>query len=439
MRTLCLAAVAAACATSVSAADITRSSPGFTYFNRPGADFTVHDADVAACRKVAGRLHQPQTQTTVVAAGGIYGAIGVAIGMAIAQAITDARAHPTNVENCMVVRGWRVVSVDKAEGEALTALDKQARLAKIGGWIGADAPHGEVVRTFANELASDPPGAVFVPSANFGSTALSADLSAKPHEDAKPSPAAPAPYITRSARAPKPLKAQDLGGVPAGDGLVVVSVVGSGEVALGFERIGPDADTPAWIDGHPGTFEVKQTTGAFASANGGQGLMLAFAVPPGRWRLAYEKNGQMAVSFCLGSPAFDVQAGDVVYAGSFDPTGLGHPDMTLEPAKAIFPALGGLADKLRAASYVNGTQGVCQGAYAYALEIAGQSFVDGYSWGSRGLAAALSQPAPAAPPSATAAAAPTAGAPVAPAPASQPAPAAGVAQPAAPPPATASQ
>ena len=429
MRTLWLAALAAACATSAGAADITRSSPGYTYFNRPGADFAAHDADVAACRKVAERLHQPQAQTTVVAAGGIYGAIGVAIGMAIAQAISDARAHPTNVENCMVVRGWRVVSVDKDEGAALAALDKQARLDKINAWIGAAAPHGEIVRAFANELASDPPSAVFAPSVNFGSTALSADLSVKPHEATKLAPTAPTPYMAKSARPPKPLKAQDLGGVPAGDALIVVSIAGSGQVGLGFERIGPDADAPAWVDGHPGSFEVKQATGAFASANGGQGLMLAFAVPPGRWRLAYEANGQMSVSFCLGSPAFDVAAGDVIYTGAFDPGALGHPDMTLEPAKAIFPAISGLADKVRPANYLNGTQGVCQGAYAYALEIAGQSFVDGYAGGSRGLAAAPAQTAVAAPAAADQPAGAVAPAPSEPA-AAAPAPAAAAVAPA---------
>ncbi|HEY1752356.1 MAG TPA: hypothetical protein VGG29_13935 [Caulobacteraceae bacterium] len=402
MRTLWLAAMAAACAVSAQAADITRTSSGYTYFNKPGADFAAHDADIADCRKVAGRLHQPMTQTTVVAGGGAAGAIGVAIGMAIAQAINDARAHPTNVENCMVVRGWRVVEVDKTEGTALAALDKKARLAEMTPWIGADQPHGQIVRTFGNEIASEPPEAVFVPSSNFGNTALSADLAVKPREAGRSTPAsASTPYMARSARPPKPLKAQDLGGVPAGDALIVVDILGSGQMSLAFERLGPDLDTPAWVDGHPGTFEVRQAAGSFAAANGAQGQMLAFAVPPGRWRIASVGNGQMAISFCLGSPAFDVAAGDVVVAGSFDPDGLGHPDLTLDAAKAIFPALSGLGDKVRAASYVNGTQGVCDGSYAYAMEIAGRPFADGYAWGARAL--------PAAPPAqaATTAAAPS--------------------------------
>jgi hypothetical protein len=382
MRALWLAAAAAACVTPAFAADITRTSAGYTYFNRPGADFAAHDADIAACRKIAGRLHQPMQQMTYVSAGGGYGAIGAAIGIAIAQAISDARAHPTNVENCMVVRGWRVVSIDKEEGAALVALDKKVRLEKVSAWIGAETPHGQVVRTFDNELATAPPSAIFVASSNFGNTAVSADLATKPRETAA-SAATSQPYMAKSARPPKPLKAQDLGGVPEGAGLVVVSVVGSGEITLGFERVGPEADTPAWTDGHPGSFEVRQATGAFASANGGQGQMLAFAVPPGRWRLAYEEDAQTMVSYCLGAPAFDIAAGDVIYAGSFSPDAMGHPDLSPEPAKSIFPALSGIADKLQPAKYVNGVQGACQGAYAYALEMAGQPFADGYGWGTR--------------------------------------------------------
>jgi hypothetical protein len=427
MRALWLAAVAVACAASANAADITRTSSGYTYFNRPGADVVAHDADIAACRKIAGRQHQPTPQTTVVVTGGAAGALGAAIGMAIAQAISDARAHPTNVENCMVVRGWRVVEVDKIEGAAFVALDKKARAAQMAPWIGADDPHGKIVRTFGNEAADEPAGAIFIPSANFGNTALSADLAVKPHEAARTTTSTSLPSMTKAERPPKPVKAQDLGGVPAGDGLIVVDIVGAGEVSLGFERVGRDLDTPAWTDGHPGSFDVKQAGRSFATANGGEGQMLAFAVPPGRWRLAYEGDGLMAVSFCLGSPAFDVAAGDVVFAGSFDPNALGHPDLTLAPAQGIFPALSGLADKVRAAAYVNGAQGVCDGAYAYALEIAGRPFADGYAWGSRTLPAAPPPAQAATTQTTTDAATAQAAAAVTPPPANAPTPGAGTA------------
>ena len=416
MRTYLLAGAFALVATAASAADITKTSSGYTYFNRPGGDVVAHDADIDACRTIAGRLHQPSPHTTVVAAGGIYGAIGGAIAMAIAQGINDNRAHPTNVENCMVVRGWRVVSVGKAEGDALGALDPKARREKIKDWIGADPPHGDVVRSFGNELANMTPESALMASSNFGNTALSADLAEKPHEAAS-KPAAALPEMKRSAKPPKPLKAQDMGGVPVGDGLVVVSVAGAGPIILGFERIGPNADTPAWVDGQPGAFVATQAPTHVANAGGGSGSVLAFALPPGRWRLAYEGNGEVAASFCLGSPAFDLAAGDVIYAGSFNPAALGNPDLSVDSVKAVFPSMSGLADRLKPAVYMNGTTGTCSGAYAYALEIPSHPFVGAYAWGSVALqtppaaqAAAQTAPAqaaqPPAPPAAPAAVAP---------------------------------
>ncbi len=96
----------------------------------------------------------------------------------------------------------------------------------------------------------------------------------------------------------------------------------------------------------------------------------------------------------------------MVYAGSFNPNGKGEPigpDMTLEPAKAVFPALSNLAEKVRAASYVNGVLGACSGAYLYALELPDRSFVEGYLMGSRSQpgASAASAHASAAPAAAT--------------------------------------
>jgi len=140
MRALWLAAFLAATAASPALADgkLNETSAGYTYFNRAGADLDSHDADVKACRTLAGTTYQPMPQTTVVATGGIYGAIGVAIGEAIVAAIQNHRGHLVNVENCMVVKGWRVVALDPAEGEALAGQDKKSRTAKVRDWVGAD-------------------------------------------------------------------------------------------------------------------------------------------------------------------------------------------------------------------------------------------------------------------------------------------------------------
>ena len=87
------------------------------------------------------------------------------------------------------------------------------------------------------------------------------------------------------------------------------------------------------------------------------------------------------LNFCLGSPSFEVKAGEIVYAGSFDlSASVFEPNMDLAPAKSW------LADPSKtvlAATYVNGSQGRCSNNTIYALEINGAPFEPGYGWGSR--------------------------------------------------------
>jgi hypothetical protein len=102
-----------------------------------------------------------------------------------------------------------------------------------------------------------------------------------------------------------------------------------------------------------------------------------YAVPPGRWRIGWSNF----LSYCLGSPSFEIKAGEAVYAGTFHIEGPTlAPDLDLAPAKAY---LGGpSAETLRAAVYRNGERGSCMGlSHDYALEFPGAPFAPGYSWG----------------------------------------------------------
>jgi hypothetical protein len=420
MRKFYLAVAMAAAATPVCATDLAKSSDGYTYFNKPGAQVAVHDADVRDCKVKAGRLHQPDTSPPVYAPG-LAGAIGAAIGKAIVMAMNDAKARPVNVENCMVVKGWRVVALDPVAGEAADKLETAAKVARMTPLIGAAEPEGTIVRVFANDAASNQTAGMFSPARNTIKSALSVDAMGDPPESDKPTKekAPPAPKLAKSARPPAPLKAEQLGEIPADSALIVVNVQGTGAFSVAFERQGPDAKTPAWADGRPGAFLAGQPVKATATAGGAQGTTHVFAVPPGRWKIAHMSAGLFTVSLCLGAPSFEVAAGDVVYAGSFDPASATNnigPEMTLEPYRAVFPALSGLGDKMRPATYVNGSTGQCQGAYMYALETTGGQFAEGYAHGSKALptqvtsttsASAAAAPAPeAATPAATPAAAP---------------------------------
>jgi hypothetical protein len=401
MRKFYLAAALAAVATPVCATDLAKTSDGYTYFNRPGAQVAVHDADVRDCKVKAGRLHQPDTSPPVYAPG-LAGAIGAAIGKAIVMAMNDAKARPVNVENCMVVKGWRVVALDPVAGEAASKLDNAAKVARMSPLIGAAEPEGTVVRVFANDAASAQTAGMFSPARNTIKSALSIEAMGDPPESDKPTKEkpAPAPKLAKSARPPAPLKPEQLGEIPANSALIVVNLQGTGALSVGFEREGPDARTPAWADGRPGSFLAAQPLKATATAGGAQGTTLVFAVPPGRWKIARLSAGLFTVSLCLGAPSFEVAAGEVVYAGAFDPASASNvigPEMTLEPYRAVFPALSGLGEKMRPASYVNGSTGQCQGAYMYALETVGQPFAEGYALGSKALPAPTASAAAPAP------------------------------------------
>lgn len=415
MRKFYLVAALAAVATPVCATDLAKSSDGYTYFNKPGAQVAAHDADVRDCKVKAGRLHQPDTSPPVYAPG-LAGAIGAAIGKAIVMAMNDAKARPVNVENCMVVKGWRVVALDPATGEAAGKLDNAGKVARMTPLIGAAEPEGTIVRVFANDAASAQTAGMFSPARNTIKSALSVEAMGDPPESDKPTKEkpAPAPKLAKSARPPAPLKAEQLGEIPANSALIVVNLQGAGALSVGFEREGPDARTPAWADGRPGSFVAAQPVKASATAGGAQGTTLVFAVPPGRWKIAHLSAGLFTVSLCLGAPSFEVAAGEVVYAGAFDPASATNtigPEMTLEPYRAVFPALSGLGEKMRPASYVNGATGQCYGAYMYALETTGRPFAEGYALGSRALPAPTASAAAPAPEAAIPASTPPADAP----------------------------
>jgi len=420
MHRIWLAALLAATAVAPAwaGAKLNETSAGFTYYNKPGANLIAHDTDVAVCRNLASATYQPLPRTTVVVQGGVYGLIGVAIGEGIASQILSHRGHLVNIENCMVVKGWRVVALDQTEGQALADGDKKSRTEKVRDWVGAVTPHGTIVRTFNNDALDR--GTVMFLAANPAGHPLSTDATVKiPEPDRQPESEAelnaPEKPIIKPLR---PLKPEELGGVPAGSALIAVTVSGVGDNRLFFQRVGPKADTPAIADGKPADFTVAQAYQSFAKAGEAGGTTVVYAVPPGRWRLAAMSAGEFSVNFCMGAPSFAAAAGDVVYAGAFDMDSKTlTPDMTLAAAKGVFPGLSTLGDKLRPAEWINGSTGVCGGVYIYALEFPDRPFAAGYRLGSLAASPAVVTPVTVTPAATAPAPAPSAGPPPSPSPA----------------------
>jgi hypothetical protein len=393
-----------------------RASAPNSFFNRPGADMATHDAELRECMVLAARTSQPAAYAY---SPSLLGALITAAVEAGIQAVETNHAMRANAENCMVVRGWRVVEIPKDQADELAKLPQPAQAAKLQDWVGAASPPGEVVRQWNND-AADGATTKFEQGKLVGGGA-NLSFTARDHsQDAKLPSAESSSIWTRYAGMATALKAGALDKAPHEDAIVVIFVKGSGIHAgdtLMFRRMGPDPDTsPRGDDKLPDQFMAYDNWVWHKS-----GQWYAYAVPPGRWRIAAltEVGNNYELNFCLGSPAFDVKAGDVVYAGAFDLSqGYVGPDLSLEPAKAWLGA-GAFAEALKPASYVNGARARCGGTYIYDLEAKGAPYIDGYAWGG----------APHAAPAAAAASAQPAG-PTAPAAASAPAPA----PPAAPPP-----
>jgi hypothetical protein len=376
------AAVAAAPADEAPGqVNLTKSIGGYVYFNRPGADIGTHDTEVVDCIRQAARTVQPD-----VNGGGILGAI-------LHSAMED-RGEAVNVENCMVVRGWRVVRISDEEGDRLAKLTPAEKSSELSAWVGEATPHGEIMRVWNNDAGRVSTKKFKLPG-YFGRTSIS--VAAQPEQVRKEAATPPAPpelpKAAKSTRPPKALKPEQLAAVPADSALVIVHLKGlsmSNGQWMVLQRVGADPEIPAWAeDQRPDVVNV-----IYASFwTGDDGKILAYALPPGRWRVAGQGGGLSQLNFCLGAPAFEVAAGEVVYAGSFDMGAEDFgPNLDLGRAQALLAANPDQAARLRPAVYENGWTTACGGNFIYAYEIKGAPFRAGYVGGGAP-AAAANQPA----------------------------------------------
>ena len=367
------APVGAAVAGGADRIDLTRSSAGYTYFNRAGADLTQHDTAVSACLVEASRMRQPDDNGAAgaAAAGGLLGALVVGVIQGAMNGMHERRGVAANVENCMVVNGWRVVRLDETEGKTLDALEQAELHAALATHVGASQPLGQIVRVYDNDAVR---GDTMLIGRSGDLDKMSLSLQAQPPQTATPTPARKGPQAPRTARPPRALKAEDVA-VTGGDALVTVRLTGMAEQGgrtLVFSRQGPAPDVQPWEqDGRPALFAVTLPTRGAVRGDRTRAVTQTFSVPPGRWRLSAVNVGQYITHFCLGTSGFEAREGEAVYAGAFDLSGEQlRPDLTARDdllAPASPAATAGL--RHRAADWSYGGKEQCQGAYLYALDL----------------------------------------------------------------------
>lgn len=395
---------------------------GYTYFNRAGATMADERADLEACQADVATMQQPfiVANPAVTTQYGLVGALVQAQMDSDIQHYATLRAAGANYENCMVIRGWRVIKLEDATGRQLAALDPPTLTERLASLVGADAPRETVARTFHNEAAL-PGGSMFaggtqtqppslsieaLPQESVAAIHPAAHIASKPismmtqqelrarNDARRQHDSEVAAMNQRQARAQLDMlghtsvrhtREEELASLPPNTTLLIVHFTGNGGGVM-LSR----ADAPAGeVDG----VRAQGTT------HGGRGTpsdnTYIWAVSPGHWRLTGLQAGEpaYAMSFCLGAPSFEVGAGEVVYVGSVSFTGQ-QPrlDLSLDPARQALASAPALAEKVRAASYTNGDTFQCgYAAYLYAYEVDGAPFAPSYHGGSR----AISTTAPA--------------------------------------------
>jgi hypothetical protein len=349
-------------ASSVAAqGDITQSTSGYTYFYKAGANWDDHVDDVQQCSMAADRM----TPLILSAySSGAHGVLGSALESGF-HSMHKRRTMAANIENCMVVRQWAVVRLDPVIGAEIMALPNATKAERLRDMVGADRAAGEIVRRFSNE-AADNRTRMFSDPGDLDKPSLSVEaVRSVPLAPTKAVPADVPDRVVKPKRPVQSTKLEQVTRIPDGYAVVLIGLADPQRKAnnLRFLRA-PNPDGSA--DSLPDEF-VAAIGGAIW--NRPKEKLEAFVVPSGRWRLTHRSDGIETVSFCLGAPAFEVAAGEIVYIGRYDVSGSGafgpHAGWSPSPADITkFPRLG---EGWRSAEVVGHDETVCWGSFLYAL------------------------------------------------------------------------
>lgn len=337
-------------------------SKGTTYFNQPGADIAKHERDLKFC-----------LFKTNEANPGVVGAAptgGFADGLiAAGQRNYIMRG---NVENCMVVHGWRVVQVSGPTAAALVTMDPKLLAQRLAIMVGSPTPEGVIVRSWANDATTPDSkkggmmGVIVGASLSLRATPIDRELwkalSAPPNYP--PWDGYPLLGVTT-----KHKKNERLPSI-APDSAVLFftfrSKRSTNDTRISMFRQAPDRYNMASSKDGLSSFALLLGRGMPQPRSDGREETFFVTVPPGRWVLS--QVGEL-MNFCMGGPAFEARAGDVIFAGAFDydKPGLG-PDLSLDSTRALLAKdQPQAAAALKPAEWTNGETFRCAWAL-YALE-----------------------------------------------------------------------
>lgn len=336
-----------------------RPTPGATYFNRAGSSIGDEEADLTDCASVVWAASNDAPHYV----GGI---LGDALTVGQAQVRLTA-----NIENCMLMRHWRVVRLEQEEGARLKRLDTADLRAELEAWVGQETPHGQVVRVFTNAGARSDTLGDTITSPLSDSIQLS--LRAAGDHRLKAAPATP---VIKTKMVPgrnvKPLTLAELHSPDPATATIIVRLTGgtgdNTQTIMLVRRPASDLTTAWDEDGRPDVMLLLARSKPVRWAiSADQAPAIAIAVPPGRWMMA----SYAIMDTCLSTPSFEARAGDVLYLGAFDFTKPVTMDLALDPGRNLLAETPALAARLRPADWENGMTRPCRGLFINGFEVPG--------------------------------------------------------------------
>lgn len=289
------------------AEDAARDLRDSRFYNRPGATRAQYDAEWQECRLIARGSLTPGGNTATYynpMYSPMANAVGGLIGGLIAGAIAEGEMRRANRRACLLMRGWRLVEVDRAEAARVAAMNDSQRSAYFDTIVGAEHVEGQITERTSFSLAPD--------------SALRLDA---------PVEGPGAIYLGRRIDPAVPIELEP------GEGAVVMAFRRPDEGSAGrsgtinfarYDMTARDLYSPE-KDSQRTEAEREKATYAFSFASRDRRAPLevqVVRVSPGDYVVtgfAVGRGVAVTNSFCFGAPTFHVGAGEVVYVGDFVP------------------------------------------------------------------------------------------------------------------------
>lgn len=101
--------------------------------------------DTAQCRAIAEGADSQINAVNVLAGG---------LGSIIGGAFAGGRLKRINIENCMLIRGWRLYAMTREDGASWKAMSDAARNSELATLVNAQVPaRGTLLREWRNDYA----------------------------------------------------------------------------------------------------------------------------------------------------------------------------------------------------------------------------------------------------------------------------------------------